>query len=173
MPKLYEKPKDPKAALSELLKDAQIKEEDMKRMSDSLDKRVAENNLPTFAEIQNLALRATAKTEMSKGKEEFLKQTQADIKKFGEDHYITHNRQGEVTEYTKAAALSTAEKSVINAITTRKVSEIFQGEISNHISAKTAEKKDLKGIPTEIAGVETVDTPEKTTEKSAPEGPEL
>jgi hypothetical protein len=86
MTKLYAKPENPKEVFQELLGEHKIGESDLERINNSLDKKAAENKLPTFAELKNLALRAVSKDEMSAGKEAFLKQMQEDIAKFAEEN---------------------------------------------------------------------------------------
>jgi hypothetical protein len=93
MPKLYEKVENPKETFREMLKDTELAQKDMQRIDNSFDKRIANNNLPTMAELKNLAIRALSKSDMDKGKQEFLKQTQTDIKKFCEENDVYFSKR--------------------------------------------------------------------------------
>jgi hypothetical protein len=86
MYKLYEKMENPKESFRELLGERKIDEADLERINKSLDKKVEENKLPTFAELKNLALRASAKSEMDAGKEAFLTSTKDEIAKFAKEN---------------------------------------------------------------------------------------
>jgi len=87
--KSYEKYLFPKESFHELIGEKNLDKmgkDDLERIDKSIDKRIAENNPPTVAEIKNLVLRATAKIEETAGKKAFMEQMKADINKFVEDN---------------------------------------------------------------------------------------
>jgi hypothetical protein len=106
----YEKLQNPKESFRELIGDenlTKISEKDLEKIDKSIDKRISENNPPTVAEIQNLALRAVAKVEMSAGKAAFLEQTREDINKF-----VADNPGTGFSKRQYADIMSRAEKSM-------------------------------------------------------------
>jgi hypothetical protein len=84
-----------------------IEKTDLERIDKSIDKRIAENNQPTVAEIKNLALRAVAKIEMNEDKAIFMQQTRENINKF-----VQHNPGTSFSKRQYSDIMKRAEKSM-------------------------------------------------------------
>jgi len=108
-PKSYENYLFPKESLRELIGEKNLEKmgkDDLERIDKSIDKRIAEKNPPTVAEIKNLALRATAKIEEMSGKKAFMEQMKADINKFVEDNPGTGFSKRQYSDILKRAEKS-------------------------------------------------------------------
>jgi hypothetical protein len=132
----HEKPENPKEIFQHLLdiKEVKITQKDLLQVNNYLDKRASENNLPTFVELQNLSIRAQAKFELEKDRQDFLQQTKKDIKTFTEDNgaFFSKRQYGDIMKRAeKSMSASEVKQDLYKVLQVNNMTNLFSKQLKD------------------------------------------